>query len=356
MRPVTHVPSRTVQPTPTATGQREFGVEISSRLACPLCKSRLDRVDSALRCSSTECRRSYPIQGGVPVLIHDENSLFSVADFKDSGPSRFYDDELDRGGERVGLLKRLKRSVGRTLVYFPLKLDYMKGREALEDMIRSGAKRILVVGSGASAYQVPDDVEVVYTDVAFGAQTRYLCDCHDLPFADETFDGAIVVAVFEHVADPYRCAEEIRRVLVPEGRIYSATPFLQPVHMGRYDFTRFTFLGHRRLLRGFDALKDGMALGPGSTAAWAIEYFLLSFSDSVDVRRYLRTIGMVVTVPFKFADRLLQHKEGALDAAGGLFFYGKKRAEPISDRELMRLYRGRDQVYDDVDSEVRKHF
>ncbi|MEM7519136.1 MAG: class I SAM-dependent methyltransferase, partial [Planctomycetota bacterium] len=227
---------------------------------------------------------------------------------------------------------------------------------ALDSMVAAGAKRVLIVGSGTTDYVVPDDVELVYTDVAFGPQTRFVADCHDLPFADETFDGVLAIAIFEHVADPGRCASEIHRVLSPKGRIYAATPFMQPVHMGRYDFTRFTYLGHRRLMRGFDSLKDGMALGPGSTFGWALEYYLLSFSDNLNVRRFLRTAGLLLSVPFKITDRILQRKEGSLDAAGGLFFYGEKREEPISDRELMTMYRGRDQVYEDMSKDVRSHF
>ena len=33
--------------------------------------------------------------------------------------------------------------------------------------------------------------------------------------------------------------------------------------MGRYDFTRFTDLGHRRLLRKFEEVERGPIVGPG---------------------------------------------------------------------------------------------
>ncbi len=42
-----------------------------------------------------------------------------------------------------------------------------------------------------------------------------ICDAHDIPFADRSFDGVIVQAVLEHVVDPFRCCEEIHRVLIP---------------------------------------------------------------------------------------------------------------------------------------------
>jgi hypothetical protein len=55
---------------------------------------------------------------------------------------------------------------------------------------------------------------------------------------------------------------------------------------------------------------------------------------------------MVATVPIKYFDRILARREGALDAAGGVYFFGTKADQPISDRELLKFYRGRDVIYD----------
>ena len=57
----------------------------------------------------------------------------------------------------------------------------------------------------------------------------------------------LAVAVGEHVASLTRVTEEVWRVLQPEGYVYAATPFLQPVYIRAHDFTRFTHLGHQRL-------------------------------------------------------------------------------------------------------------
>jgi ubiquinone/menaquinone biosynthesis C-methylase UbiE len=84
---------------------------------------------------------------------------------------------------------------------------------------------------------VPGTAQFVYTDVAFSKNTACILDAHNLPFPEEYFDLAVVLG---HVAEPIRCVAEIWRTLKPEGKVYSATPFLQPVHIGAYDFTRFT--------------------------------------------------------------------------------------------------------------------
>lgn len=82
--------------------------------------------------------------------------------------------------------------------------------------------------------------------------------------------------------------------------------------MGRYDFTRFTFLGHRRLFRHFTQVKAGMALGPAGALAWSLEYFCLSFFSRSATRKYVRVAVKLATAPIKYFDRILARREGAL--------------------------------------------
>lgn len=165
-------------------------------------------------------------------------------------------------------------------------------------------------------------------------------DAHDIPFEDETFDDVIVQAVLEHVVDPARCAAEIRRVLRPRGVVYAETPFMQQVHEGAYDFTRFTHLGHRRLWRDFDELASGVACGPGMALAWAWRYFLLSFARRPATRTLASAAARGSAFWLKYFDRFLAHHPGAYDAASGFFFLGRKSQTRLTDRQLPHLYRG----------------
>ena len=46
---------------------------------CPKCRARLKAQDDTLICS--QCKVSYPIVDGVPVLIAESESVFRLADF-----------------------------------------------------------------------------------------------------------------------------------------------------------------------------------------------------------------------------------------------------------------------------------
>jgi ubiquinone/menaquinone biosynthesis C-methylase UbiE len=183
-------------------------------------------------------------------------------------------------------------------------------------------------------------VELVETDVAFGPRTSLICDAHDIPFEDQSFDGVVAQAVLEHVADPARCVGEMHRVLKRDGYVYAETPFMQQVHGGRYDFTRFTHLGHRRLFRQFDEIDSGATCGPGMALAWAYQYFLLSFATSRWARMAIRLFARLTAFPWKYFDDRVIGRPGALDAASGVYFLGRKSDRTLSDRELITHYRG----------------
>lgn len=161
-----------------------------------------------------------------------------------------------------------------------------------------------------------------------------------IPFEDNSFDGVIVQAVLEHVVDPNRCVEEIHRVLKPNGVVYAETPFMQQVHMGRYDFTRFTHLGHRRLFRKFEEVSSGPVCGPGMALAWSYQYFILSFVKRNAAKSLVKAFTRLTSFWLKYFDYFLIDKPGTFDAASGYYFIGTKSDRVLSDRELVTLYKG----------------
>jgi len=196
------------------------------------------------------------------------------------------------------------------------------------------------VGEGLDTLLSLPGIEFIETDVAFGPRTALIVDGHDLPFAASSFDGAIIQATLEHVLDPYRCVDELHRVLKPGGVVYAETPFMQQVHMGRYDFTRFTHLGHRRVFRNFSEIGSGACAGPGTVLHWSIRYFMLSFVKSKTVISLVQGLSRCTLFWLKYLDYLVLDKPGTLDGASGFYFLGRKSDKVLSDRELIGLYRG----------------
>jgi SAM-dependent methyltransferase len=183
-------------------------------------------------------------------------------------------------------------------------------------------------------------IDLVESDVVFGPRTSLICDAHAVPFDDASLDGLIAQAVLEHVVDPYGCPEEFHRVLKPQGLVYAETAFMQQVHGGRYDFTRFTHLGHRRLFRGFEEIGSGAVCGPGLVLAWAYRYFLLSLARSKVARSLLPALTALTSFYLKAFDWHLIERPGALDAASAVYFLGQKSEHALTDRELAQHYRG----------------
>jgi len=44
-------------------------------------------------------------------------------------------------------------------------------------------------------------IRLVETDVSFGPRTQLICDAHDLPFENNSFDGVIAQAVLQYVVE-----------------------------------------------------------------------------------------------------------------------------------------------------------
>jgi SAM-dependent methyltransferase len=313
--------------------------KVQEQLRCPACRARLSLSADQLRCLNPECGALFPLVEGIPVLIHEASSVFSIADF--TGRRKTY---FEAAPPKTNPLKRFLRSLVPTADQnLKAPANYRRfGELLLED---NPAPRVLVLGGsilgqGMQALAENPAVELVESDIAFGPRTALICDAHDIPFEDQAFDGVIAQAVLEHVADPYRCTQEIHRVLKGRGLLYSEIPFMQQVHGGRYDFTRFTHLGQRRLFRRFDEVESGVICGPGMALSWSYQYFLQSFVRSSRARNLLALWADLTTFYLKYFDPGLAQKPGAFDSASGFYFLGRRSETVLSDREIIKLYRG----------------
>jgi len=310
---------------------------VQELLCCPICHAKLKQAQEQFECTNSECANYFPIVDGIPVLINEQSSILSIDDF------------ISHRKTFVGNISenKLKKTI-RCLI--PTISKNIKGKSNCSRIShlllrQSTSPRVLVIGGrilgqGMESLANNTTIGLVETDMSFGPRTMLICDAHAIPFEDGSFDGVIVQAVLEHVVDPYRCCEEIHRVLNDHGVVYAETPFMQQVHGGCYDFTRFTHLGHRRLFRKFEEIDSGALCGPGMALAWSYQYFLLSFTTSRRLRALLRFFASLTSFYLKYLDYYLINRPGTLDAASGYYFMGRKAERILSDRDLIKLYKG----------------
>jgi SAM-dependent methyltransferase len=309
----------------------------TNTLRCPRCRSTLTvpdvrSPDRAIRCTDVGCalsRDGFPEIDGVPALVDFENSVLSREHML-AARGRSYKER------RVGPLRRLQKALtrgegptARNAERFLAELKQLDPRPVVL-VIGGGA-----IGVGAEALYHDPDICLIGSDIYVSQHTAVIADGHQLPLADGSVHGVWIQAVLEHVLDPQVCVDEIHRVLKPDGLVYAETPFMQQVHEGAYDFTRFTLSGHRWLFRGFSEIDGGVTRGPGVVLLWSIRYFASAIFGN-------RRAGSIATLAFfwlRFFDRV-GSREHSADGPSGVFFLGRRAASPISRRDIVSYYKG----------------
>jgi len=304
---------------------------IRALLRCPRCGALL-AGDPPTRCSDPSCALSthgaFPTVGDQAALIDFVDSIIdrdALVESSGASPVR-----RARGG--------LRTQVGRVVHGGNAQAARHASRLLAWLRERGESARLLVVGSGSigngadSLYEA-GDVHMCGFDIYASTHTDFVADAHRIPLADESFDAVWIQAVLEHVIEPQRVVAEIARVLRADGVVYAETPFMQQVHEGAYDFTRFTESGHRWLFRDFECLDSGVVLGPGTAFWWSLRYTLRALFRS-------HALAEMLSLPFfwlRFLDGLTSGVY-ASDAASGVYFFGRKGGGGIGSKDLVRFY------------------
>lgn len=304
-----------------------------AHLRCPVSKSELIRNGDHFECvgetSGQKCK--YPVVNDKPVLIDFENSVVDRATVTGmDGESVIERAEYSGPARWVKSLLSPESKVTQD--------NIAKLRQSLRSLPEPA--RLLVIGGGSVGRALgplyeDDRIELYSFDIYASPTVQFVADAHAIPFADGFFDGVIVQAVLEHVLEPDKVVSEIWRVLKQDGLVYAETPFMQHVHEGGYDFTRFTDSGHRYLFRRFSLVDSGVCGGPGMQLMWSVDYFVRSLFRS-------RLAGKVAKLAFSWAqffDRIIP-SEFAIDAASGVYFLGRKSRDEIGPTEIIAYYQG----------------
>ena len=299
---------------------------------CPRCGSPVRREGGEWTCSGASCayaERPFPVVAGVPALVDFDHSVLD-ADRLRAVEGR---SEVARSGF-AGRLRRLLHPANTTA---PANVARMVGLLTAEGGRRP---RVLVVGGGTVGDGLEDlyadpGIDLIAFDVYASPVTQFVGDGHSIPLADGSVDGVVVQAVLEHGLEPTVVAAEIHRVLRVGGIVYADTPFLQQVHEGAYDFTRFTDSGHRYLFRSFERIDSGPVAGAGTALRWSVDHFVRALTRSVPLGR----LAALCFFWLSWLDRVLDPRH-SVDAASSVFFLGRKTDRPIGSAEIVEYYQG----------------
>ncbi|CAM5701775.1 Methyltransferase type 11 domain-containing protein OS=Streptomyces griseorubiginosus OX=67304 GN=AQJ54_13800 PE=4 SV=1 [Streptomyces griseorubiginosus] len=268
----------------------------------------------ALRCAAPDCAYhaspAFPDVAGAPVLVDFEHSVVR----REAVAALASPAHVHRGADALPTpLRRIARPPNRVAaVNIDLLLRALPG-PAPTLLVVGGA----TVGNGVEAVYRDTRVRVIGFDIVTSPATQFVADAHRIPLRTSSVDAVLVQAVLEHVLDPAQVVAEIHRVLRDDGLVYAETPFLQQVHAGAHDFTRFTPSGHRYLFRRFEELAAGPVAGPGTQMLWSVDHLVRGLTRSAVAGRATRAAlfwlrGLDHLVPPDFAQ----------DDASAVYFLG----------------------------------
>ncbi|MDB5524974.1 MAG: SAM-dependent methyltransferase [Rhizobium sp.] len=306
-------------------------------MRCPRTRSELKLLDPDTFVSKdveTGATYKYKIVHGKPILIDFSDSVLSEDALLNSAAQSPVDRHSHSGVS--GSIKKLlspqkedtRENVRRIIV------DLEKKQRPVRLLIVGGGS----IGHGMEAIYDHPDIQVFSFDVYDSPYVQFVADGHRIPLQEEYFDAVIVQAVLEHVLQPAQVVSEIWRVLASDGVVYAETPFMQQVHEGPYDFTRFTESGHRYLFRDFERISSGVNGGPGIQFMWSVDHLVRGLFRSTKA-------GKVAKLAFfwtQYLDRFIPPSY-AQDGASGVYFYGRKSQYPISPQDIIKHYQGAQQ-------------
>lgn len=211
-----------------------------SCLRCPETGAALEDRDGALHAPGG---RSYPLVDGVVDFLPDDFKRTFGVDLTDNISSWDYDQRI------------------------------------VDIITASPDKLFLDCGAGLRKVCYPN---VINYEIVNYSTTDVVGVAEKLPFADNSLDGVISVAVLEHVKDPFLGAAEMARVLKPGGVLFCSVPFLQPLHGYPHHYYNMTAEGMKNLFPKL-AIEDvyvPLSLHPIQSIRWILYSYIRGLPDS----------------------------------------------------------------------------
>ncbi|MEQ8541435.1 MAG: class I SAM-dependent methyltransferase [Coleofasciculus sp. D1-CHI-01] len=314
--------------------------ELNSILACPKCQQRLNRTDDSYYCTNENCNyyqtNNFTIVDNYPVIVDFEQSILNKKEI------------ISNPGASVilrntnPLKKRLKKLLftnatsnisQHNAIYFKSLLETASSNPVV--LIIGGASK----GRGTQLLYDSQSLQLISFDLYGTPLTQFIADAHQIPLVDQSIDAVWIQYVLEHVLEPKQVVSEIYRVLKKGGIVYSETPFMQQVHEGPYDFTRFTESGHRWLFKKFELIDSGVVMGAGTQLMWTIEHVVRGVFQSV----YVGKIVKILLFWLQYIDKIIPQGY-TIDNACSIYFLGRKADKELCPRDIVGYYKGASKI------------
>lgn len=309
---------------------------------CPACKNELatDNFKSTkLYCTNTKCElATFESVSSLPILVNP------ACPFSLDLSSHLFDDVslVDRVNNKSTFLNVFKRILqGKNSVS-------SSNFQKLLRMLRVDAS-VLIVGGGTRGsgmeqiYNAAEHckINLFSIDVYPSSEVHCIADAHCLPFPDSYFDCVIIQAVLEHVISPHQVVSEIHRVLSENSIVYSEVPFIQSVHEGPFDFTRFTHSGHQLLFKDFRIISTGVHHGPTQSLLFIFSHYMQLIFGKIS-RLVVYSLFSRIS---RFIDRNLFSNDKLVDIACGTYVFAQKCRDHVAPQftvgSIRSLYNGR---------------
>jgi len=119
-------------------------------------------------------------------------------------------------------------------------------------LLPSGSEVLDIGGSKVNKrglFNIADHkLEVKYLNISEKREPDILGDAANIAVKSNSFDGAILAEVLEHVINPETVLKEAHRILKKDGVLFITTPFLVQVHGDPDDYLRYTASWYKQTL------------------------------------------------------------------------------------------------------------
>jgi len=202
-----------------------FTDQIWNILACPYCRGALQRTVTGAICSA--CHETYSTSANgqldfrlrkpqlYPLIIQINSQVpKDIVEVTKTNPAQT---EVNFGNMKIPphLNKELLKHFPKAKTNHSFMLDLGCGRALHREVCQCAGFKYVGV------------------DIA-GSQAQILGDAHALPFADNSFEFILSLAVLEHSQYPLVMLNEVHRILKPGGKFIGTVAFLEPFHADSY--------------------------------------------------------------------------------------------------------------------------